>query len=244
MTWKNEAITSACGAEDFLRRQFTALNIPDLKIVSNRHHGLSFWAGTDVCGNLSCLMNLQIMTTENNVTLQTVWLADKMRGTGFGLMAAKSAIGIAYRHTKTAVCFYSVRCHGISFWPSLGALPLKRPCGISGYITHALDQYGAEIDAPSTQKIKEIASLGKNDPFKAWRDLSQTDTRLNDGTFFKHLAFEPICRGRDLFLSLDQEETREILTRRLGNIPAFRAVGSGAQRFHRPFKKNGEDLVS
>lgn len=220
MTWKNELVTSTGDAENFLRRQFASLGASHLKIECKHHEGLSFWAGTDASGELSCLANFEI-NNNRGITVQSAFVAKKVRGKGLGLMAAKCAIGLAYEHNERSVVFFKVRQDGPSFWPTLGAMPQSKPVHIGRHIQAALGQHKIDIDQPSIQEIKQIIRLAEKDSFAAWHALSQTKVRLKNGSFFKQGIFDKICFKKDLKLHLNMKETQSILRARLGALPAF-----------------------
>ncbi len=220
MHWKNETISSTSDAEDFLRRQFASLGATNLKIECNYHKGLSFWAGTDASGEASCLANFEI-NNKRGITVQNAFVAKKVRGNGLGLMAAKCAIGMAYEHAEKSVVFFQVRQDGLGFWPTLGALPQKKPHKIGTQIRLALDKHKEEIEDSSAQELEQIILLAKKDTFAAWRALSQTNIRLENGSFFKQAVFEEICFKKDLNLPLNAPETQKIMRQRLGSLPYF-----------------------
>jgi hypothetical protein len=238
MNWKNELVTSAVEAEDFLRRQLGNLIIPELHIECNRRRDFWFWAGIETKNDISQVLEMNI-----NTSIQISWeylnVGEEFRnkGLGLGMMAVKCALGLAHEHAADYIVLDDVRYDGPGFWPSLGAMPVREPFAIQGHIEHILGLRKKEITPVATNEIKEIEALAGYDTWAAWRALSQTSTGLEDGTFFKQEVFALMCTNEKLVLHLDDTETQSILRKRLGDIPDFSELET-SRRNRRAFQRS------
>lgn len=125
MTWKNELITSTEEAENFLRRQLARPDLPPLDIECDRQRGLNFCATSKETDNANVL-SFEI-ETGMGITWHNINIDDKFHGKGLSLMATKCALGVAFEHKESSILLSMVRHDGISFWPTLGALPKQNP---------------------------------------------------------------------------------------------------------------------
>ncbi len=226
MTWRDELISTAAEAEDFLRRHVSSQEIPDLKIESGHRNGLGFLSWGGPSNERGCAVNVSIDATQYACKWNDLHVAKYLQRRAIGLMAVKAGLAVAHEYCSGFIQIMMVRDDGPGFWPMLGAVPLHCPQKLAETIEAVKRKRSSGIDPLQKRLIGQIQNLAEENPYAGWRWLSQTEIKIKDGERFKELVFRHLCVNDSLYLLLSDYGTQEILKKRLGTLPCFPAQNS------------------
>ncbi len=227
MNWKNELITatSADDVEALFYKRLTSMGLSNPDVECHDEGGLFFTADTTFDDDAERILEFEIDKIDKEVIIEGAYVSPNanFRGNGLGLMVCKCALALAHECSASKIEMCVILGDGFGFWSMLGALPKnKEEASVGKYIAYFLDDYKDEIDKTSIKELEDIICIDKDDPLKAWRELSQNKTRVEDGRFFKQIVFEAVpYTNANFYLHLDDKDTLNILEKHLGVIPDF-----------------------
>lgn len=164
-----------------------------------------------------------------SATIKSLNVTKVVPASGLGTFVFKLGLGIASAYgVRDRILVSSIINDGFSYWPRMGSLPLlteEQEDQFSQNIYNWLKQFGRtyydSLSEVGRQEICRFENIAQQNPYLAWRAMSQTDVKFLDGGKMHRHLFAPNLFEEDHILFPGEPRTRRVLQKRVGNIPAF-----------------------
>jgi GNAT superfamily N-acetyltransferase len=235
MSWQQELITSKEQALDFICRHLSVdgvlLKLEDYSEgETKRLTPIVFKTEPDgsIDYDKQSVFFFDANDKPEGCLIDGFFVREDFQGKGFGLIGVKALLGAAYEFSSSTVILPFLTEDGPSFWPALGAIPIKEPEELSKHIANTLDDVPVSLSQEARQKLLLIGKISEESPYLGWRVLGTSDIPRN----IRHRIFNEMCFHKDLRIIPGEPTTRKILQNRLGALPPFRAPNASGDYRH------------
>ena len=161
---------------------------------------------------------------DNGSYIDGLTIGKRFKERGLGSLATKTFLGLAYYYDDQFIELPYINRQGSGYWPyATGAMPSTPPVTLSKDIGELSERDAAKLSNVDIAKINALRPIAADNPFAAWRLLSQLPLSAN-GKQTRHDIFARSCEGKSLYIFPGESGTRRILQKYLGVLPLFRPL--------------------
>ena len=225
-SWKNELVTSAIQAENYLIKVVENMNLPNTKIESNSNCGLLFEAYYEKKGTRNGIINLVVNSnsslSRSYTGLHNISVGKDFQGKKLGSLLVKCILAVGYEYNASFISLSSASKDGAIFWPRMGNSPhIHARSIVQKEVLELLNKNKNQVTGNGQKTIQNIVDLSKRHPIHAWHMFAQSNIIKTDESNLTKDILSSVIKNTTTAINLHSQTTLSVLQKRLGRLPPF-----------------------